>query len=182
MNDEEIDAQIIAEADDDDAWTPYQEVTPRQAINRNPMLKVTSLISFAIVLVLMSGTLFYAFQNDSGHMGPNPSDIAPLFFLFTIFGLLFFGLGRKTPFIRSVGLATAQLGVLGVTFLYQLESLEILVSYQTWIEKGMPVNSAYRMPLLIGYALLNSLTLAILGRTLWKTRLKSNPLAEQKDS
>ena len=93
------------------------------------MLAISSILGFFTTTLLW----LYVFENDSGHTGINLNLLYFLFIPLMLFGIL--AIKKERLAMLAIGIA-----IWGVLSLVYLEQTNTLLSYNTWIERGMPSN------------------------------------------
>ena len=88
-------------------------------------------------LVLMAVAV-YALTNSSGHTSVQPYLGMVVFLPLAAVGLVGLVRGKGSGSMRRMYIAAMIVGLLGAALLVLLDRADILLQYETWIERGMP--------------------------------------------
>jgi hypothetical protein len=94
------------------------------------ILLAASLLGVAAVLAVAA----YACSNKSGHTGANPYWSYYLFLPLTLLGLVAFLRARE----KKHAVMALAVGVVGMAYIFLLDSTNTLLEYRKWIQRGMP--------------------------------------------
>jgi hypothetical protein len=86
----------------------------------------------------LAAILGYTFTNDSGHTGVNPYEA--LYIFIPVFGLGVHGVRKRavSNILRYGGYVACSIGMCGIILLILLDKANVLLPYETWIQRGMP--------------------------------------------
>ena len=77
----------------------------------------------------------YTIQNESGHTGMNPYFLLSVFIPLLILGIVLY---RRLQPSKWPAIMATILGLVGIALLVYLDKDNILLPYETWINRGMP--------------------------------------------
>lgn len=102
------------------------------------VLPSSLLIACAAGFVALIAILGYTVTNNSGHTGVNPYEA--LYIFIPVFGLGVHGVRKRavSDIVRYSGYATCSIGMLGIVVVIFLDKANVLLPYETWIQRGMP--------------------------------------------
>ena len=141
------------------------------------LIRVIAITAVLGCIALNFAFLDYVWENQSGHSGADPYDLA--FLTGPLVPIGAFGLWRaRHPLMRILAALTAVSGIFGVVSSIVVARTGLLLQYEAWIDAGMPEPPGNRATVIgalaIAYAVSLVVAGAVTGWFLW-TRSKTQP-------
>ena len=98
-------------------------------------LRVLGIVAVVTECIVVSAVVFRILTDPCNHIGLDPRWLWGLYALPILFGLCLCLRERR---ISSLAAALIAAGALGLIFGIAVDQFNILVEYETWIDRGMP--------------------------------------------